>query len=172
MLCFDEIEFIKAEFYMRQGIETSARAAYEAGIAASMERWGVSQGNYLSEPVVDWDNAANDGEKYQRIIEQKWAGIFGQGWQAWHEARRTGFPARIFEYELEGTFYPGLGMPVRIRYPEVEEELNGENLEEARTRQNIELSNQGLFSTDGIKSQIWWHTRKNPIPTEIDPPAK
>jgi hypothetical protein len=172
VLTYDEIEFIKAEHYMRLGNETSARAAYEAGIAASMERWGVSHSNYLSEPQVDWDSATSDGEIYQHILEQKWAGMFGQGWQAWHEVRRTGFPARIFEYELEDTYYPDMGMPVRIGYPEQERIENGVNLAEAQKTQNIESSNDGLFSTDGIKSQMWWHTRKNPIPTETDVPGK
>ena len=114
----------------------------------------------------------NDGEKYQRILEQKWAGMFGQGWQAWHELRRTGFPTRIFEYELEATNYPDMGMPIRLRYPNSEEADNGVNLAVAKARQNIESANQGLFSIDGIKSQMWWHTRKNPIPTEIDVPLK
>jgi hypothetical protein len=172
LLTYDEIEFIKAEHYMRQGNETAARAAYEAGIEASMERWGIPLGDYLSGPEVNWDNATSDGEKYQRILEQKWAGMFGQGWQAWHEVRRTGFPTRIFEYELEGTYFPDKGMPVRLRYPQSEEINNDNNLEEAKERQHIELSDQGYFSTDGIKSQMWWHTRKNPIPTETDVPVK
>ena len=38
ILTYDEIEFIKAEHYMRLGDESSARVAYEAGIIASMER--------------------------------------------------------------------------------------------------------------------------------------
>ncbi len=172
LLTYDEIEFIKAEHYMRQGDEIKARAAYETGIAASMERWRISLGNYIFDQEVDWDQATSEGKKYQRIIEQKWAGMFGQGWQAWHEVRRTGFPARIFEYELEATQYPDLGVPIRLRYPNSEEADNGVNLALAKTRQNIESANQGLFSTDGIKSQMWWNTRKNPIPTEIDPPVE
>ena len=171
ILTYDEIEFIKAEYYMRGGNDALAKAAYEAGITASMERWDTLMGDYLSEPEVVWDSATYDGEKYQRIIEQKWAGTFGHGWQAWHEVRRTGFPARVFEYEFKDTEFPDLGMPVRIRINEAEALLYAENFEEAQKRQNIEETNYGLFSTDGIKSQIWWHTRKNPIPTEIDPPG-
>lgn len=40
ILTCDEVEFIKAEYYMRAG--GAARAAYEAGIAASMDRWGAT----------------------------------------------------------------------------------------------------------------------------------
>ena len=41
LLCYDEVEFIKAEYYKRTGNDAAAQAAYEAGIAASMERWGL-----------------------------------------------------------------------------------------------------------------------------------
>ncbi|KPK87858.1 MAG: hypothetical protein AMS27_01245 [Bacteroides sp. SM23_62_1] len=194
IMTHDEIEFIKAEHYLRTGSEMAAREAYEAGITASMERWGCSDGSivfplgfyrgeiytytitqhvdfasYLAEPMVNWVVAGSEGEKYQRILEQKWAASFTQGFQVWTEVRRTGFPARIFEYEYSATYFPDLGMPVRMNIMEVSQ-INSANLEEAKKRQNIEQTNYGLFSTDGIKSQMWWHTRKNPVPTETDPP--
>jgi hypothetical protein len=173
LLTYDEIEFIKAEHFLRAVNESAAQLAYESGIMASMERWGVvlDTSAYLEGPGVDLDSAGNEGEKYQRILEQKWAGMFGQGWQAWHEVRRTGFPSRVFEYELEGTIYPDLGMPIRMSYPTSEETENHDQWAEARSRQHIEDRHYGLFSTDGIKSQMWWHTRKNPIPKVTDPPV-
>ena len=173
LLTYDEIEFIKAEHFLRAGNESAARLAYDSGIMASMERWGVALDttHYLKGPKVAFDSAGNEGEKYQRILEQKWAGMFGQGWQAWHEVRRTGFPARVFEYELEGTNYPDLGMPVRMSYPTSEQTENHDHWAEARSRQHIEERYYGFFSTDGIKSQMWWHTRKNPVPNVTDPPV-
>jgi len=185
VLTFDEVEFIRAEYYMRAGQDGQAQDAYESGIAASMERWGLQDGStvsptygkltiatmpesypvdyadYLAGPLVAW--GGTDAEKFQKICEQRWAGIFGQGVQAWHEVRRTGFPARAFEFELEGAYYPNLGMPVRVQYSSSEETYNTNNLSAAKTRQNVELSNEGMFN-----SQMWWHTRKNPIPTETD----
>jgi len=173
LLTYDEVEFIKAEHFLRAGNEVAARLAYESGIMASMERWEVAldTSTYLTRPEVALDSAGNEGEQYQRILEQKWAGMFGQGWQAWHEIRRTGFPSRVFEYELEGTNYPDLGMPIRMSYPTSEETDNHDHWAEARSRQQIEDRHYGLFSTDGIKSQMWWHTRKNPVPKVTDPPV-
>ena len=193
LMTHDEVEFIKAEYYLRQDNGTAAKEAYESGIKFSMERWGCMDGStvsaeyfsggekitypltqevnyeaYLDHSLVDWDAAATKGEKFQLILEQKWATSFTQGYQAWHETRRTGFPARIFEYEYYATAYPDLGMPVRMTYQETGQ--NTENLALAKKQQNIEETNEGLFSTDGIKSQMWWHTRKNPVPTETDPP--
>jgi Starch-binding associating with outer membrane len=191
VLCFDEVEFINAEYYLRAGNNAAARSAYEAGIAACMERWGLVDGGtvfpswgnsynriigttpysvnyatYLDHSLVVW--GGTDSHKFQLICEQKWAAMFGQGIQAYSEVRRTGFPKRIFEYELEGTYYPELGLPVRLTYPTSEEALNTYMLIAAKKAQNIEESNHGMFSTNGTKSQIWWNTRKNPIPRETD----
>ncbi|MEN8117273.1 MAG: SusD/RagB family nutrient-binding outer membrane lipoprotein [Bacteroidota bacterium] len=191
VLCQDEIEFIQAEYYMRAGDDANAKSHYEAGIVASMDRWGCADGGtvsasnkdgalpfdfdvdhaaYLASDLVAW--GGETGEKFQKIIEQKWAGMFGQGVQAWHEVRRTGFPARVFEFELEDDYTPDMGMPIRIHYSYLEETYNGDNLDAAKASQNVEDLNDGMYSTNGTSSQMWWHTRKNPIPTEIDPPAE
>ena len=168
ILTYDEVQFIIAEYQMRKGLDAAAQSAYEAGIKASMSRWGVDIGTYLSDSAVDWTDAANNGEKYQRICEQRWAAIFGEGVQAYNLVRRTGFPERVFEYQLAGTYYPNLGLPIRIKYSLNEEVYNTVNLQEAVERQNIEKSNDGMFSTNGTSSQLWWNTRKNPIPTDAD----
>ena len=190
VICLDEVEFIQAEYYMRKNDDVKAKSHYEAGIIASMNRWecidgstvsasntdgvlpftyDVDNATYLAQPLVAWGGETE--EKFQIIIEQKWAGMYGQGVQAWHEVRRTGFPARVFEFELEDDYTPDMGMPIRIHYSYTEETYNGTNLDEARARQNVEDLNDGMYSTSGTSSQMWWHTRKNPIPTEIDPPA-
>ncbi len=190
VMCVDEVEFIQAEYYMRKNDDAKAKAHYEAGIAASMERWGCVDGgtvspstkadgtlpfsypvdyaSYLGQPMVAWGGSA--GEKFQKILEQKWAAMFGQGVQAWIEVRRTGFPARIFEYELEAAYFPNMGLPIRLQYSTLEETYNGDNLKSAKERQHVEDLNFGMFSTSGTSSQVWWHTRKNPIPTETDAP--
>jgi hypothetical protein len=187
VMCLDEVQFIKAEYYKRVGNDAAAKTAYEAGIAASMERWGLADGGtvfptwgktsittgstgypvnyatYLANPLVAW--GGTDAHKFQLICEQRWAGMFGQGVQAYAEVRRTGFPERIFEYELEGAYYPNLGLPIRVQYALTEDTYNTNNVAAARSAQNIEAINEGMFSTSGTKSQLWWNTRKNPIPT-------
>ncbi|MBW6500833.1 MAG: SusD/RagB family nutrient-binding outer membrane lipoprotein [Bacteroidales bacterium] len=190
VLCYDEVQFIIAEHHMRGGRDEQAQAAYEAGIAASMQRWGLADGgsvfptwgkleittgstaypvsyaDYLDEALVAW--GGTDAQKFQLINEQRWAGMFGQGVEAYCEIRRTGFPARVFEYELEASFYPELGLPIRVQYALSEDTYNTNNVASARLNQKIESINEGMFSTTGIQSQMWWHTRKNPIPTETD----
>ena len=190
VMTYDEVMFLKAEHYKRVGNDAAARAAYESGIAASMERWGCDDGStvyptwgktsittgstgqdvdyaaYLVQPNVAW--SGTDAQKFQLICEQKWAAIFGQGIEAYTEVRRTGFPARIFEYELAGAYYPNLGLPIRVQYALSKDTYNTDNVEAARVDQKIERINEGMFSTSGTASQVWWHTRKNPIPTSTD----
>jgi hypothetical protein len=194
VLTYDEVQFIIAEYQMRKGNDAAAQAAYEAGIKASFARWGLADGttvyptwckgnaniatttskvgkpvdyaDYLAGANVAWGGTT--AQKFQKICEQRWAAIYGEGVQAYSEVRRTGFPERMFEYQLEGTFYQNLGLPIRLQYALSEVTYNTDNLSKAKTDQNIEASNESMFSTDGIKSQVWWHTRKNPIPTKTD----
>ncbi len=128
----------------------------------------MNYATYLAHPLVSWASAADNAHKFQRVNEQKWAAMYGQGVQAYSEVRRTGFPERVFEYELEGAYYPNMGLPVRIQYALSEETYNTDQLAAAKSAQNVETANEGMFSTNGIESQVWWHTRKNPIPTETD----
>jgi hypothetical protein len=190
LMTYDEVLFIVAEYQMRKANDAAAKSAYEEGIAASMERWGLANGStvyptwgkstittgstgypvnyttYLAHPLVAWGGTL--AQKFQKICEQKWAAMFGEGVQAYSEVRRTGFPERVFEYELGGAFYKNLGLPIRLQYALSEDTYNTDNVAAARLSQNIEAINEGMFSTDGIKSQVWWHTRKNPVPTETD----
>jgi len=191
LMTYDELLFTIAEYQMRKANDAAAKTAYEAGIAASMERWGLADGStvyptwgknnsfttgttgypvsyatYLAHPLVAW--GGTDAQKFQKICEQKWAAIYGEGVQAYSEVRRTGFPERVFEFELEGAYYPNLGLPIRLQYALSEDTYNTDNVAAARVAQNIEAINEGMFSTDGTKSQVWWNTRKNPIPTETD----
>jgi len=190
MMCYDEVQFIKAEYYLRAANDAAAKTAYEAGIAASMERWGLNNGStvyptwgkldittgstgypvnyatYLADPLVAW--GGTNAKKFQLICEQRWAGMYGQGVQAYCEVRRTGFPERIFEYELAGAYYQNLGLPIRLQYALTEDIYNTDNVVAAKGTQNIESINEGMFSTSGTSSQMWWHTRKNPVPTELN----
>ena len=144
----------------------SALPGVQLTITEGSETFPVDYAAYLADPLVAW--GGTDAQKYQLICEQRWAGMFGQGVQAYSEVRRTGFPERIFEYELEGAYYPNLGLPIRIQYALSEDTYNTNNVAAAKLSQNIEAINEGMFSTNGTTAQLWWNTRKNPIPTETD----
>jgi hypothetical protein len=191
MVTYDQVSLTLAEYQLRKANDAAAQTAYENGIKASMARWGcvdlgtispsakigtdvkvlgvsypVDYAAYLAQANVVWGGTT--GEKFQRIIEQKWAAIYGENLEAWIEARRTGFPERMFEYQLEATMYPNLGLPIRYPYSINEASYNHDNLQAAKDRQHVEKSDDQMFSTSGIVSQVWWNTRKNPIPKDAD----
>jgi hypothetical protein len=163
LLTYDEVEFIKAEYYLRANNDAAAQTAYETGIDASMERWGADydEATYLTDPLVAWNGSI--AQKQKLICEQHWAAIFGEGVEAYAEVRRTGYPSRIFEYELEKTMYPGFGLPTRFCYPINEESYNPDNLKAAKQAQGVQEANEGMFG-----SRLWWQTQDYPIPTTTD----
>lgn len=160
LLQYAEVEFYIAEHYARVGGD--AQSHYETAIRSSLNLWGVGDAAdaYLAHELVAFDAA----KAVELITEQKWMAIFGQGVEAYAEVRRTHTPSRIFEYELEGSEYPGLGLPIRIPYSDGEQSENGINLQEAKSRQSIPNVNNGMFD-----ARVWWDVRANPIPTETDP---
>ena len=160
LLQYAEVEFYIAEYKARTG--GNPQANYEAGIRASFDNWGLGDAAdaYLAHAKVAFDGS----KAVELITEQKWMAIFGQGVEAFAEVRRTHTPSRIFEYELEGTEYPGLGLPIRMPYSDGEQSENGLNLNDAKSRQSIPNLNDGMFG-----ARVWWDVRENPIPTEKDP---
>jgi len=96
---YAEVQFIKAEAYLRADLLNDAAAAqteYEAGVTASCEEHGVTPENittYLSDTNVGWGLTGAWGyTNLQKIYYQKWVSLFKQGHEAWAETRRTDIP--------------------------------------------------------------------------------
>jgi hypothetical protein len=96
---YAEVEFIKAEAYVRADLlndAAAAQTAYEAGITASCTEHGVAAGaitTYLANLNVGWGLAGSWGyTNLQKIYYQKWVSLFKQGLEAWAETRRTYSP--------------------------------------------------------------------------------
>jgi hypothetical protein len=46
----------------------------------------------LTSITIKWDESATDEQKLERIITQKWIAMYPEGYEAWAEFRRTGYP--------------------------------------------------------------------------------
>ena len=136
IISYAELMFIKAE-------AMNDKQAYMDGIAASMEKMGVT----ADETYMDAVGAAYDANALEAVINQKWVAIFGNGAESFSEYRRTKYPATI--QEVPGSVYPGQGVPRRFAYPTTEYLVNGANLQAAIDRQNIDAT--GLFG-----DEMWW----------------
>ncbi len=111
-----EVSFLKAEAALRGWISGSAKDYYEEGVRASLDYYGLAgeADKYLASDAIPtkytnpvnhaWDIDANnflspkwnDGDsnetKLERIIDQKYLAIFPDGYEAWLDLRRTGYP--------------------------------------------------------------------------------
>lgn len=138
--------FLQAEAVQR-GLLTSDKTAqqlYEMGILESYKLLGVkdaavSAADYYTNggENVSWDASTN---KLEAIITQKWIALAGyNGFEAWTEYRRTGFPRNI----PLSTKAASSTKPVRLLYPLSEYSNNAQN-----------ASAQGTISQ--FTSKIFW----------------
>lgn len=101
---------------------TTAKAAYEAGVTASMLENSVAAADintYLAGKGA-FDNT------YDQIYMQEWLAMFKQGMEGWSLYRRTGVPRT--HYVAPGSKYTGHNSPpFRYPYPQNESTLNGAN---------------------------------------------
>jgi hypothetical protein len=136
------VAFLLAEGRLNNWIATStAQAYYEQGIAASMSQYGVDIGTYLTNTEV----AYNPARALEQIITQKWIAIFPNGYEAWAEWRRTGFPALS---PGQNALTPNGQIPRRQAYGTQEANLNLENY-------NAAIARQGL-AADDLTGRVWW----------------
>lgn len=171
-----EVYFLRAEGVLRgwnMGDGKTAKELYEAGITKSFEHYGTAIGDYLSstkspkdyadfiQPDVvssaavstvtpSWDESVSNEVKLEKIITQKWIANYPEGYEAWAEVRRTGYP-KLFKV--------------------LKNDSNGDNLvttEEGVRRLNFsqsEKTNNAAGVTDAISklggkdshaTRVWW----------------
>ncbi len=139
VMTYAELQFLLAEAAQKKLIPGSAAMYYEEGIKASHSYFGVVVGvNYLLSPGV----ALNGNDDLKKIMTQKWISNFLNGYEAWIDVRRTGFPQLpIPQDNLNANKFP-----VRFRYPATEQAANKANYEAAVKR----------LGADSYDSKGWW----------------
>lgn len=131
---YAEHKFIEAEANQRLGNNDAAKAAYIAGIRASLTYIGVPAAaitEYLAQPSV----TPTGNVSLQQIMEQKHIALYTQP-EAWTDWRRTGFPVlRPIK---------GAAIPRRLLTPATELQYN---------RANIPAGSTDL---PWIYTRVWW----------------
>ncbi|RTY93096.1 SusD/RagB family nutrient-binding outer membrane lipoprotein [Flavobacterium sp. RSP46] len=144
LLSYAQSEFLLAEAinegYVSGGI-AAALSHYKNGITANFKFNGIegSAAAYVAQPNIEFTNQADARVK---IGEQVWFALFGQGFEAWTEWRRTGYPALFPVVQAAETTIPS-----RLYYNSQEISLNRVNYEAATTT---------LTSGDKLTSRLWW----------------
>lgn len=148
LISYSEILFLEAEIYHSLGDDTKAQEKYQAGIEANMEKIGVATADiatYLNN-VGDLSLLTTE-QKLQRIMEQKYLAMFGQGTlQTWVDFRRTGYPLITPPDDASESFDPSKVVPVRYLYPISERNTNNDYYSEAITRQGGHLLDDTIWA--------------------------
>jgi len=148
---YAESEFLRAEAIQRGFISSgTAQDAYENGIYAAckmLSRYPNAQeisdrdiDRYIDENGVEW----RESDAMELIHTQKWLALLFDGFEAYANLRRSGYPEvtpGLFSGETNGE------IPKRLRYP-LDERVNNEtNYLEAAAR---------LTNGDQLDSPLWW----------------
>ncbi|MBD0835554.1 SusD/RagB family nutrient-binding outer membrane lipoprotein [Aestuariibaculum suncheonense] len=153
-----EVNFLKAEYYLRNSNDAMAKAAYEMGIAQSIEWYywvrSITNNNisgevtplgatevadYIAGAGIAWAGTADD--KLELIATQKWIhyGVINLR-ESWAEQRRLDLPELTFM--VDNSDVQSLP-PVRWIYPDKERALNTENF-------------SAVSSMDNMTTRIFW----------------
>lgn len=143
IMTYAEFCFIKAEAAEKGWISGSAAQFYTDGVTASMKQWGVSDAaiaTYLAQSRIAY---AGGTAGLAQIGVQKWIALFTQGFEAWSEWRRTGYPNLV--PAVNARTPDGL-LPRRVIYPQTEQSFNNTNLQKA-------IGAQG--GSDALNKKLW-----------------
>lgn len=111
-----EVNLLAAEGFLKAGKAADAKAAYEAGVSASINFYhnvrklsadnaapaltplGATEiADYLAKPAISWDAATTTADKIKLVAAQKWLHFnVVQSFDNWAEMRRHDWPAPTF----------------------------------------------------------------------------
>jgi hypothetical protein len=119
--------FILAESAVKLKTAGDANALYQEGIRRSMEKTGLTTAEidayFAANPTIV-NLRGTDEYKVSQIIRQKWIAWVGNGYEAYNDYRRTGYPR--LQPALNVSFTPTI--PQRYLYPPSEVSGNGANI--------------------------------------------
>lgn len=168
-----EVYFLRAEAALKgwSNAGGSAQQLYEQGITTSMAQWQVSAPGYIADDksmpdaytdpknvannaprpstiTIKWNESANDNDKLERIITQKWIAMFPEGQEAWTEFRRTGYP-KLFPVVNNRS---GGSIPTDVQIRRLPFPQNEYNTNPATVADAVKL----LGDADDGGTRLWW----------------
>lgn len=182
VLCAAEVTFLRAEGALRGwNMGGTAKDLYNLGISLSLsERVAASpaqiaayQGSTATPaPLADkwnspamsnlpilYDEAGNFEKRLEQIITQKWIALYPDGWEAWAERRRTGYPRGYAIIASESPAISRTELVRRVTYAPVEISTN---------RAAYDAAVGMLGGPDENFTRLWWDKKPltdYPVPT-------
>ena len=134
--------FILAEAAITLKTAGDANKLYQEGIRQSMLKTGLTAteiDTYFAANPTIVTLSGDDAHKVSQIIRQKWMAWLGNGYEAFNDFRRTGYP-RLRPALNATSLTPNI--PARLLYPPSEIAANGDNV-----------------PTVTIEDPVWWATK-------------
>lgn len=139
LFSYVELQFMKAEALLMTGApDQEVTNAIKLGIEASFQQMDLEPSAHLDfiDAQSSFDGLNSTDEKLSHIISEAYYSYYGYAFQqAWNNYKRLGLPD-LELIGIESDINPSASLPKRYLYPEVELELNAENVKEAMERQN------------------------------------
>lgn len=134
---YAEQQFLLAEAVLKGYLTGDAKTYYDSGVEAALAYWGATDNTTF----INHADVAYDGT-LERIMGQKYIALFGNGFQQWHEIRRTGYPTLVVGPDMhnEGKH------PARLQYPVSVQLYNRANYDEVVDR----------IGGDNLNTKVWW----------------
>jgi hypothetical protein len=147
-----EVNFLKAEYYLKMGNDAQGKIAYETGIQQSIEYYywlrtlsndftappvtppnSTEINNYIANAGVSWKGT--DADKIKLIATQKWIHFsVVQPYESWAEIRRLNAPALTFRNDISTSQKQP---PTRWFYPTNERVYNAANYEAVKSKDDL-----------------------------------
>lgn len=143
IVSYAQVELMLAEGAVRGwAVGGTAESHYNAGVTASImePQWGGTAAEaaaYLAQGNVAFATAP--GTPIQRIAYQEWVALYNQPVEAWTSWRRLDYPV------LTAPPAAVSGIPVRLLYPVVEQNINGANYSQAASAIGGDKAETKLF---------------------------
>lgn len=122
------------------GGDVVAKTYYDVGIDASLTQYGVADATFKNATGIAYVSST----ALQQIGTQRWVASYLDGWEAWSEFRRTGFPALVPGPNSQN----GTVIPRRVGYPTADATTNKVNY-------NAAIAQQGWIN-NSINNRMWW----------------
>lgn len=105
----EESLFLQAEAHLRYDGGNGSEELYNAAVTENFTKWGLSAAPFIGGGgVYEYPSAGSMEEKLEAIIVQKWAALFpGNGFEAFFEQNRTGYPRISTVYHTSPAYVPG-----------------------------------------------------------------
>lgn len=163
-----EVYFLRAEGALEGwAMGGTAQSLYEEGIRTSMtQKTGAGPAAieaYITSAAtpVPFETGAlpvasipiafagDPATQLEQIITQKWLAIYPNGWEAWAELRRTGFPRQYARIQSENPDVAANEIMRRMVYVQSEFDTNGDAVQSA-------LALPEMAGGDKNSTKVWW----------------